>query len=264
MSTVTESLVIDHAPAQEYLLRLADTLLVHAQRLGEWAGHAPVLEEDIALTNLSLDLLGQARALLTLAGGRMTPPRDEDDLAMWREERDFRNVTLVELPGRKGGRDFGDTVLRNLFVAAWLKVLWQRLEGSSDRELAAIAGKALKECRYHVEHAADWVVRLGDGTDESARRMAQAMAQLAPYVTELFEADAVDAHAQASGLGPSWAELRDPWLAEVGPVLAAARLALPKPGAFRATGRLGRHSEHLGYLLAEMQHLQRTYPGGAW
>lgn len=261
---MTASISLQHTPAAEYLLRLGDTALILSQRLGEWCGHAPVLEEDIALTNLSLDLLGQARALLSLVGRRMDPPRDEDDLAMWREERDFLNATLVELPGRKAGRDFGDAVLRNLFVAAWLKVLWAHATHSSDAEFAAIAAKSLKECRYHVEHAADWVVRLGDGTPESARRMAQAMSQLAPYASELFEADAVDAHAQATGLGPSWAALRDPWLAEVGPVLAAARLALPAPGAFRSTGRLGRHSEHLGFMLAEMQHLQRTYPGGAW
>jgi ring-1,2-phenylacetyl-CoA epoxidase subunit PaaC len=140
----------------------------------------------------------------------------------------------------------------------------QRLLESSDSDLAAIAGKAVKEARYHQQHAADWTVRLGDGTEESARRIREACATLWPYTTELFESDAVDARAVASGLGPGWADLREPWWAEMAPVLAEARLDVPAPTPFRSHGKQGRHSEHMGYILAEMQYLQRAFPGGAW
>jgi len=258
----TTSIRVDVTPALQYLLRIADTCLIHAQRLAEWSGHAPILEEDIALTNLALDLVGQARALLTHVGGGSG--FDEDQLAFLRGERDFRNLTLVELPGRQGGRDFADTVLRNLLVAAWLHVLWTRLQASSDTEVAAIAGKAVKEARYHVAHAAEWVVRLGDGTDESNRRMRRAIERLWPYVAEMFEADAIDAQARDGGLGPSRAELGEAWRAIVDPVLADAGLQAPAAGAFRSTGTTGVHSEHLGYVLAEMQSLQRSFPGGVW
>lgn len=248
---------------QQYLLRIGDTCLISAQRLAEWTGHAPVLEEDIALANMALDLLGQARAVLTLAGAPQG--LDEDQLAFLREERDYFNPTLVELPngdGRPG--DFALTVLRNAFVSTLLKLLWQRLQGSADEELAAIAAKALKEARYHQEHAADWVLRLGDGTQESHRRMQAALDRLWPYVAELFAEDAVDAQAADAGLGPAWAELRDEWMAEINPLLQAATLQPPADKPFRSTGRQGVHSEHMGYILAEMQHLQRAYPGGAW
>ena len=258
----TESIRLEATPAQAYLLRIGDTCLIHAQRLSEWSGHAPILEEDIALTNLALDLIGQARALLTHVGA--DSGFDEDQLAFLRAERDFRNLTLVELPGRRAGRDFADAVLRNLLVAAWLNVLWARLEKSTDPEVAAIAGKAVKESRYHVAHAAEWVMRLGDGTDESTRRMRRAIDRLWPYVAEMFEADAIDAQAEASGLGPSRAALADEWRAIVEPVLADARLQAPPAGAFRSTGTTGTHSEHLGYVLAEMQSLQRSFPGGVW
>ena len=177
-STTTESIVFAPTPQQAYLMRIGDSCLIHAQRLAEWSGHAPILEEDIALTNLALDLVGQARALLTHVG-RQTG-FDEDQLAFLRNERDFRNVTLAELPGRKAGRDFADAVLRNLLVAAWLNVLWARLEQSGDPEVAAIAGKAVKESRYHVAHAAEWVVRLGDGSEESTRRIRHAIDRLWP------------------------------------------------------------------------------------
>jgi ring-1,2-phenylacetyl-CoA epoxidase subunit PaaC len=247
-----------------YLLRVADTCLIHAQRQSEWCGHGPILEEDIALTNMSLDLLGQARALLTHIGQGSTPVLDEDQLAYLRDERDYLNMTLVELPGRRAGRDFADAVLRNLLLGTWLHLCWQGLRGSSDEEVAGIAGKAVKEARYHVEHAADWVVRLGDGTEESARRLRQALDQLWPYTGELFEDDEADAQAEASGLGPARSSLRADWLAAVKPVLADAQLELPKDSGFRATGSLGVHSENLGFILAELQHLQRSYPGGKW
>ena len=256
------SIVIAHSPAQQYLLRLADTCLILGQRLGEWTGHAPVLEEDIALANMALDLIGQARAVLTHAG--RSQGYGEDQLAFLRDERDYRNPTLVELPGGPRDGDFAVTVLRNLLVSSWLKLLWQRLAGSSDSELAAIAGKAVKEARYHQQHAADWVVRLGDGTAESHRRCQAALARLWRYTPELFDDDAVDAAAVASGLGPAWSELKAPWLAEVGDVLAEATLVVPAEAAFRSTGKRGVHSEHMGFILAEMQHLQRSYPGGVW
>jgi ring-1,2-phenylacetyl-CoA epoxidase subunit PaaC len=247
-----------------YVLRIADTCLVHAQRLAEWCGHAPVLEEDIALANLGLDLLGQARALLSHAAHLEASGHDEDALAFLRDERDYFNLTLVELPLRRGGADFADTQLRCFFVAAWLLPLWQGLTNSRDRELAAIAGKAAKETRYHLQHAADWVVRLGDGSEESMRRLRAAMARAAPYIAELFEDDEVDAAAADSGLGPRASALREPWFAAVRPVLADASLAWSADTPFRSHGKRGTHSEHMGYLLAEMQHLQRAYPGAVW
>ncbi|HEV8688779.1 MAG TPA: 1,2-phenylacetyl-CoA epoxidase subunit PaaC [Ideonella sp.] len=247
-----------------YLLRVADTCLIHAQRQSEWCGHGPILEEDIALTNMSLDLLGQARALLTHVGQTAPTPLDEDQLAFLREERDYLNMTLAELPGRKGGRDFADAVLRNLMIATWLHLLWQRLQASSDMEVAAIAGKAVKEARYHREHAADWVVRLGDGTEESTRRLREALDRLWPYAAELFESDEADVEAQAMGLGPTRIDLKADWTASMAQVLGEARQAMPTDSAFRSTGSRGTHSEHLGYMLAEMQHLQRSYPGGKW
>ena len=243
-----------------YLLRLGDACLILGQRLGEWCGHAPVLEEDIALANMALDLIGQARGVLTLAGSRCAPRYDEDQLAFLRDERDYRNPTIAELPRR----DFAFTVLRNLMLSTWLKLLWQRLQQSSDAELAGIAAKALKEARYHQQHAADWLVRLADGTEESRRRTEAALALLWPYAAELFEADAADAAAVAAGLGPAWSELREPWRAEIEAVFAEVALALPAESRFRSSGRLGVHSEHMGYILAEMQSLQRSFPGGRW
>ena len=255
--------------AVRYVLRIGDACLILGQRLGEWAGHAPVLEEDIALTNMALDLIGQARALLTHAGqlngqcgGALL---DEDQLAFLREERGYLNPTLVELPNGVGGsRDFAVTVLRNAMVATWLKGLWTKLLESSDAELSAIAGKAVKEARYHQQHAADWVVRLGDGTEESRRRMLRALDHLWRYTPELFESDASDEQAAAAGLGPRAADLHAPWLAEMSAILTEAGLAVPAASPFRSTGRQGVHSEHMGPLLAELQYLQRTYPGGVW
>lgn len=245
-------------PTLQYLLRVGDSCLIMAQRLAEWCGHAPILEEDIALANMGLDLVGQARGVLTLAG--QPAGHDEDQLAYWRDERDFMNLTLVELP--RG--DFAMTVLRNFAMATWLRLLWQRLQASSEPELAAIAAKAVKEAHYHQEHAADWVLRLGDGTEESHGRMQAALDALWPYVAEMFENDAVDDAAVASGLGPRRSDLREPWLADVLPVLRDATLTVPKELAFRSTGTLGKHSEHMGYMLAEMQYLQRSNPGAVW
>jgi ring-1,2-phenylacetyl-CoA epoxidase subunit PaaC len=266
MAPSNPSITFAPDPSQRYVLRFADTCLIHAQRLAEWCGHGPVLEEDIALTNMALDLIGQARALLTHAGrGEFT----EDQLAFLRDERQFFNLTLVELPLRKAsahapGGDFADTVLRNFLLASWLKPAWQRLLSSADAELAAIAGKALKEARYHQQHAADWVVRLGDGTDESAARLRAALSRAWPYTAEMFQRDAVDAHAEAGGLGPARDTLQSDWRADVGTVFEEARMAMPAPTPFVSTGSRGVHSEHLGFILAEMQVLQRSFPGGSW
>jgi len=263
------SVTVSRAPEVRWVLRLADTCLIHAQRLSEWCGHGPILEEDIALTNLSLDLLGQARALLSHAGTLDGQALDEDQLAFLRDERDYLNLTLVEQPLRRSsahspGGDFADVQVRNLLLAVWLKLHWQALASSSDAELAAIAGKAVKEARYHVDHAAQWVVRLGDGTEESARRARAALERAWPYTNEMFLDDEVDTHAAATGLGPQRSHLREAWVAEVSAVLEEATLAVPAASKFVSTGSRGVHSEHMGFILAEMQHLQRAFPGGVW
>jgi ring-1,2-phenylacetyl-CoA epoxidase subunit PaaC len=269
MAATADSIRLQLTPPVRYVLRLADTALIHAQRLGEWCGHGPVLEEDIALTNMALDLLGQARALLTHAARLEGQGFDEDQLAFLRDEGQFLNLTLVEQPMRRSsahapGGDFADTVLRNFLLATWFKLAWLRLTSSADADLAAIAGKALKEARYHQEHAGDWVVRLGDGTDESARRLHAALERAWPYTQEMFVRDAVDAQAEASGLGPARDALAADWQREVAAVFAEAGLTLPPDSPFVSTGTLGRHSEHMGFILAEMQSLQRAHPGGRW
>src|SRR5262245_63218029 len=261
----TPSIQVEQAPSVQYILRLGDTALILGQRLGEWCGHAPVLEEDIALSNLALYLNGQARALLTRAGQLEGQGHDEDQLAFLRDERDYRNATIVELPnGPSRPGDFAFTVLRNAMMATWFRLMWERLRESSDAELAAIAGKAVKEARYHQQHSADWVVRLGDGSEESARRMQAALDGLWRFTAELFDSDAVDAAAAANGLGPRWDSLREPWLAEMRELLVEAKLPMPVDSAFRSTGKTGVHTEHMGYILTDLQHLQRAYPGGVW
>lgn len=261
---MTASIQLQHSPRLTHLLRIADTALIQAQRLSEWCGHAPILEEDIALTNISLDLIGQTRALLTHAGQLHAQAGgaafDEDQLAFLRDERDYRNLTMAELP--RG--DFAFTMLRNLFLGTWLKLQWERLRDSSDAELSAIAGKALKEARYHQQHAADWVLRLADGTDESRQRIDAALAALARYIPELFADDAADQAAAADGWGPARAALREAWEAEVTAVFSECGLTLPAAAKFVSTASTGVHTEHMGRILAEMQYLQRTYPNGVW
>ena len=254
------SIQVSQQPDVQYLLRIGDTALILGQRIAEWTGHAPVLEEDIALANMALDLIGQSRALLTHAGVLEGAGHDEDQLAFLREERDYRNVTLVELP--RG--DFAFTTLRNTMMATFFKLLWTRLAASGDSELAAIAGKAVKEARYHQQHAADWLVRLAGGTEESRRRVDRAVADLWIYHAELFADDAVDEYAHTSGLGPRWSALKDDWFAEMGAIFSEAGLTVPASVPFLSTGKRGVHSEHMGFILAEMQHLQRAYPGGVW
>lgn len=246
-----ESIRLKPDARQRQLLRIADTALILAQRNAEWCGHAPILEEDLALPNIALDQLGLARALLTHAGA--FSGHDEDQLAFLRDEGDFLNAVIVELPhapdNRKPG-DFGFTVLRNAMLAQWFLQLLPTLQQGEGKELAAIAAKAIKECRYHWQHSADWVIRLGDGTAESQRRMQAALERIWPYVPELF-ADGFE------DLQPGWREAMEALLAE-------AALKLPKDGQHIHQGHQGVHSEHLGHLLAEMQVLQRAYPGGVW
>jgi ring-1,2-phenylacetyl-CoA epoxidase subunit PaaC len=266
MTMFCESRVTNHVFLEsmdshfEYLLRLADNALILGQRLSEWCGHGPVLEEDLALANVALDLIGQARLLYSHAGKLEAQGRDEDQLAFLRAERDYRNVTMLELPNG----DFGRTVLRNFLFGAFQVPLWEGLGASRDPELAAIAAKSGKEARYHLRHAADWVVRLGDGTEESHERMERALDALWPYTAELFSNDAIDEEMAARGIGVLPASLEQAWTDTVHPVLIAATLSIPARTHFRAHGKLGLHSEHFGHLLAEMQYLQRSYPGAQW
>ena len=257
MTTTTAAADAAHI---DYVLRLADSALILGQRLAEWCGHGPVIEEDIALTNTALDLVGQARLLLTHAGALEGRDRDEDALAFLRAEHDYRSLTICELPNE----DFARTCLRNFLFAALQMQLWPALADSADAQLAAIAGKSIKETRYHLQHAADWTVRLGDGTDESHARMQRALETLWPYTAEFFSPTATDAQAQAAGVGPAWSSLAAGWEQAVLPVLEVATLKVPERTPFLSRGKEGRHSEHVGHLLAEMQYLQRAYPGAKW
>jgi len=250
----------DAASRLRYMLRLADASLVLAQRLGEWIGHAPALEEDLGLANTALDLMGQARLLLSYAGELEGRGRDEDALAFQREEHEFVNPTLVEQPNG----DFAHTIVRQFLFDAWQHELYAGLASSSDARLAAIAAKALKETRYHFGYSSGWVVRLGDGTEESQARMQRALEALWPYTSELVETDALDRGMIAAGVAPPMAPIAAAWSARVDSVLREATLARPAESSFRWYGKQGRHSEHLGYLLAEMQHLSRTHPGASW
>jgi ring-1,2-phenylacetyl-CoA epoxidase subunit PaaC len=244
----------------DYLLRVADTSLILGQRLSEWCGHGPVIEEDIALTNVALDLIGQARLLLSHVGRLEAKGRDEDQLAFLRTEPQYRNLTIVELPNV----DFARTILRNFLVAAWQRELWQKLVASSDSEFAAIAAKSLKETRYHLQHASDWTVRLGDGTEESHARMQSALEYLWPYTAEFFSASVEDKAVEMAAIGPAWRALESAWDVAVRPVLEVATLTVPTRTPFVSRGKHGQHTEYMGHLLTELQYLQRTYPGGTW
>lgn len=261
---------LDAAAHVGYLLRLADNALVLSHRQAEWTGHGPVLEEDIAMTNIALDLLGQARMLYQHAGALSDPPRTEDELAYFRGTAEFRNFTMLELPnsgvasaGAADG-DYAFTIARNFLYSAWALLLWQALAGSADEQLAAIAGKAVKETRYHLRHAGDWLERLGDGTEESHRRMQTALDTLLPYANEWFAADELDRAALAAGVGTDVERLREQWLAIVRPAAESATLRWPADSGFHSTGKQGLHSEHLDYLLNEMQSLARAHPGAVW
>lgn len=244
----------------EALVRIADSCLILSQQLGAWCGHAPALEEDIALANVALDILGHARALLTRIGELEGLGRDEDDLAYLRDAPAYRNLLLVEQPNG----DFAHTMVRQLFFDAWTVPLWQALSTSTDPQVAGIAGKAAKEAAYHLRHSSAWVVRLGDGTLESHERMQTAVRDLWPYAGEAFLDDDVDRTAAAVGLAPLPSSLQPAWDATITGVLAEATLDKPADPWWQRGGRQGQHGEHLSYLLAEMQVVHRAHPGAIW
>ncbi|MEM1067158.1 MAG: 1,2-phenylacetyl-CoA epoxidase subunit PaaC [Pseudomonadota bacterium] len=242
------------------LLELADDHLILAHRLSEWCGHAPMLEEDLALPNMALDCIGSARTLYARAGALEGAGRDEDALAYLRSEREFRNCLLVE---RENG-DFAQTVLRQLMFAAYMEPYWRAALGSTDEAVRGVAGKALKEMGYHIRHAGEWVIRLGDGTEESTRRMGRAVEILAPYADELFASSAAAQAAQEAGVLPDRGALRPAWEAVMDDVMSQAGLTWPEDVWPQTGGRDGRHSEALGHLLAEMQSVHRAHPGATW
>ncbi|MFK3711359.1 1,2-phenylacetyl-CoA epoxidase subunit PaaC [Leclercia adecarboxylata] len=242
-----------------YVLRLGDNGLVLSQRLGAWCGHAPELEIDLALANIGLDLLGQARNFLTYAA-ELEGEGDEDTLAFQRDERQFSNLLLVEQPNG----NFADTIARQYFIDAWHVALFTRLTHSRDAQLAAIAAKSIKEARYHLRFSRGWLERLGNGTAVSAQKMQQAVNDLWRFTAELFEADEIDLGLVAEGIAVDPRSLREEWEAEVFAGLNVAMLSVPEEAAYRSGGRKGLHTEHLGPMLAEMQYLQRVYPGQQW
>jgi len=244
----------------DYLLRLGDNALILGHRLSEWCGNSPALEEDLALSNVALDLIGQTQLWLNLAGEIEGKGRDADKLAYLRDARDFRNVLLVEQPNG----DFAMTMARQFYFDAWHYLLLRELIGSKESRIAEIAAKALKEVTYHLERSQEWVLRLGDGTEESHRRMQAAIDDLWMYTGELFETDAVDEAIVRAGLGPDPAALREPWLGLMRRTAEEATLSLPQPGWSQKGGKQGLHSEHLGFILADLQFLQRAYPNATW
>ncbi len=244
----------------ELLLQLGDNALILGHRLSEWSGDAPVLEEDVALTNIALDLIGQARFWLTAAGKTEGLERSEDDLAYHRDARDWRNLHLVELPNG----DFAQTMLRQYFFDTYHLLLLEGLAAGRDSEISGIAAKAVKEVRYHLRHSRGWVTRLGDGTEESHARMQQALEVCAPCVPELFEADMCYLSLVEQKIAPNIQSLKPEWQRQTNQVLDEATLEMPEIGHAMSGGRQGLHSEQLGYLLAEMQFLQRAYPGVSW
>jgi ring-1,2-phenylacetyl-CoA epoxidase subunit PaaC len=244
----------------DYLIRLADDRLVLGHRDSEWCGHGPILEEDIALANIALDLIGEATAFYKLAGVVEQKGRNEDTLAYFRDAIEFRNALMLELP--KG--DFGFTIVRQFFFSVFSSLQMEALQRSGNAEVAGVATKALKESRYHVRHTANWVVTLGDGTEESHRRTQHAVDELWRYTGELFLADDVDRAAAAEGLGVDPSTLEAAWRSQVDDILSRATLTVPNVGYMQRGGRQGRHTEHLGHMLTEMQIVARSHPGGSW
>ncbi len=240
---------------EAYILHLADNALILAQRNAEWCGHGPVLEQDIAITNISLDLLGQARNFYQYTAQLTGENATEDTLAYLRTEREFKNCLLVELP--KG--DWAQTILRQFFFSNYQYLLYQQLQDRGDEQLAAIAEKALKEVIYHLRWSSEWVIRLGDGTEESHARMLKAIDELWTYTGELFEPAAYE---KEMGLDPS--SLKEEWLKKVSSIFEEANLPVPENVFMQRGGKEGRHTEHLGYILTELQYMQRTYPGAEW
>lgn len=244
-----------------YLLRLGDDRLVLGHRLAEWCGHGPILEEDIALSNIALDFIGQANLLLGLAGQVEGEGRDQDALAYFRGEREFRNCQLVELP--RG--DFGFTIVRQFLFDAYDVLLTDALQRqAAHADLAGIAAKAHKEARYHLRHSAEWVIKLGDGTPESHQRVQRALDECWRFTGELFLDDAVEAAMRQAGVAPDLATLHGQWQARVAEVVSHATLRLPTGGYMQRGGRSGVHTEHMGPMLAEMQSVARAFPGATW
>lgn len=270
MNTLNTQHSTPNAPV-DYLLHLADNALILGQRNAEWCGHGPILEEDIALSNNSLDLIGQARMLYQHAASLQGAGATEDTLAYFRDVPDFKNYTLCELPHTplmsataQGDRDFAMTMARNFLYSSLMVLVWDQLQNSKDTQLAAIAAKSLKEVRYHLRHSRDWLVRLGDGTDESHAKAQAALDQLIPYTQEFWAGSPHEAAALANGTGTNLAALQNDWNQIVDEALQEASLKRPADGGFVPTGKQGHHSEHLGFVLAEMQSLARTHPLATW
>ena len=244
----------------QYVVRLGDNALINGQRLAEWCGHGPFVEEDIAMTNTALDLIGRARMLLTYAGEVEGEGRTEDDLAYFRSEREFRNFQIMELPVG----NFAFTMARQFFVDAYDYFYYQALQYSVDSTLSGIAAKTLKECEYHLRHSSEWVLRLGDGTGESHVKIGEAVARVMPFTFEFFDADEIDRTMQVNQIGVDLETIETLWDKKVNSVLKEATLERPELKYIRSGGRQGLHSEHIGYLLAEMQSLPRAMPGQDW
>ncbi|MFZ1813270.1 MAG: 1,2-phenylacetyl-CoA epoxidase subunit PaaC [Rhizobiaceae bacterium] len=244
----------------EFLLRMGDSALVLGQRVSAWCGHAPAAEEDIAMANMALDLLGQASLWLSLAGKEESKGRSADDLAFLRDAWDFRNLLLCEQPNG----DYGNSLMRQFLFDAWHHLQLGELEKSSDHEIAEIAAKASREVAYHLERSRDLVIRLGDGTQESNSRMQSALDRLWPYCGEMLTGDAVDEELAAASIAPDPSSLADGWNRIVDAALAQANLKRPVDDFAHLGGKSGRHTEQLGHILAEMQFLQRAYPGATW
>jgi ring-1,2-phenylacetyl-CoA epoxidase subunit PaaC len=251
---------VDAQALFRYVLRLGDLSLVLGQRLGEWVGHSPALEEDLGLANIALDLIGQARLLLTYAGEIEGRGRGEDEIAFLRQHGEYLNAILVEQPNG----DFGQTIVRQVLIDAFQLELYERMTTSTDERLAEIAAKSVKEVRYHLRYSGGWLVRLGDGTEESHARVQSALETLWPYTVELFAEDELDRMVAEGGVAPRLSDVQAAWLARIDGLLVEATLQRPRDRPHSWHGKRGQHSEHLGYILAEMQHLQRTYPGARW
>lgn len=251
---------LDQKMHTEYVLRLGDNALVLGQRLSEWCGHSPFVEEDVAMANTALDHVGRARMLLTHAGKLAGQGQTEDDLAYKRNEREFKNFLLCELPVG----DFAFTIVRQLLLDTYHLLLFDHLRQSSDETLAAIAAKVVKESKYHRRHSSEWLIRLGDGTDHSHARVQKALNEQWRFASELFDPDEVDDAAYAARIGPNVAEIEQLWRDEVNDILRRATLTKPEDATLAASGRRGLHTEHMGFLLAEMQSVQRAYPGLEW
>jgi ring-1,2-phenylacetyl-CoA epoxidase subunit PaaC len=244
----------------EYVLRIADNALIYGQRLSEWCGHGPVLEEDIALANTSLDYIGQATNLLKYAAELEGKGRTEDDIAFLRDAWDFKNLLIVELPNN----DYAYTIARQFFFAHWYLLFLEELQSSSNEFLKGFAEKSIKEIRYHVQHASDWMLRLGDGTEDSHARMQNAVNQLWEFTPEFFMMDELDQWAIAENIGVNCEGFKAQWRHNIESVITEATLVLPPDAWGQRGGRSGKHTEYLGLMLAEMQFLQRAYPGAKW